>query len=322
VESKPGLLPESKKNDRKAVKKYIQACIDNVAATAMDGWYGGVYVFHGWRRKGWSRLTHEWETIEDGADDDGKYSPVSKKYIRTQWYWSPHVHFIVYGFFQNEGNYKYTGFIQKVIVSEDDPYESVRKIATYLLTHSGIWLDETGAQVGQAYAYICKFSTRKGGRKFSHKETEDQYCKDPDCKCHLNKWKYQLVDDGKMSMEDGVPVLDLSRPPDDPLKSWDHDPHDIMHGWSSEPYIIERKVYVYLLAGEKPLRPSPRSSVTNGGGLSQTADPSTGAPVEQTVRRTVIGSATPFRPGPGEGIRTHMSESGAMPLNLSHPSPK
>jgi hypothetical protein len=303
------------KDDRKAVKKYIKACIKDLAATAMDGWYGGVYVFHGWRRKGLNRLTHEWETIEDSAADDGKYSPVSAKYVRTKWYWSPHVHFIVYGYFENEDHYKLTGFIQKVIVSEDDPFESVRKIATYLLTHSAIWVDDSGAQVGQAFAYISKFSTRKGGRHFSHKETEVQYCQDPDCKCHLDKWTHQQAITEDTAMEDGVPVLDLSRLPDDPLKSWDQDPHDIMHGWSHEPYIIERKVYVYRLAD-----PSPRSSVTNGGGLSQTADPSTGAPVEQTVRRTVIGSANPFRLGPGAGSRTHMRESGAMPLNLLHPS--
>jgi hypothetical protein len=266
VESKPGLLPETMKDNPKAVKAYIKACIKDLASTAKDGWYGGVYVFHGWRRKGLNKETQAWETIEDDARDD--------KYIRTKWYWSPHVHFIVYGFFLNEGHFNQTGFIQKVIVTEEDPFESVRKILTYLLTHSGIWLDNDGNQVGQAYRYFGKYAPNKGGRKFDHKESEAQFCEDPECKCHLDKWTHSMALDGCIPdveprpipvFSPDVPIIERRRairqclnPPRkpiiidiDPIRSWERDPHDIMHGWACEPYVIERKVYVYLLAGEK-----------------------------------------------------------------------
>jgi hypothetical protein len=245
VESKPGLLPESKKDDKKAVQAYIRACTQDLISTAKDGWYGGVHIFHPYRRKGLNKLTDEWETIEDNAPADN--------YIKTRWYWSPHVHFIVYGYYQNEAHYKETGFIQKVIVTEEDPNESVRKIATYLLTHSGIWIDNKGEQRGQAYAYFGAYSTRRGGRKWTGKRAEEhQFCEDSTCKCHLNDWQYHPVEASDVPMEGGRPILDLKRKSpvltDNPLRSWEKDPHDIMHGWTVQPYIISRKLYVYLLS--------------------------------------------------------------------------
>lgn len=236
VISQPSLLPESKKNDRKAVQKYIEACRNDLVSAAKDGWSGGVHIFHPCRRKGLNRDTYEWEAIEDDAPEG--------QYIKTKWVWSPHVHFMAFGYFENgKEHFKRTGFILKRIEdgAHEDPFESVKKRITYLLTHSGIWVDPIGDQRGQAYAYFGQYSTNIGGRdKEWVWETTEHKC--DKCQTQLVKFEFHPIVEPILEFRKGRIVLE-----DNYLQSWNTLPHDLQHGFSCEDYITRRKVYGYHL---------------------------------------------------------------------------
>jgi hypothetical protein len=77
----------------------------------------------------------------------------------------------------------------------------------------------------------------------------------------LDEWTFSPVQVSEdVPIEDGRPILEIknNRPvieAPDPLDSWERDPHDIMHGWESDQYVIWKKVYLYFLHGEpRPVR--------------------------------------------------------------------
>jgi hypothetical protein len=247
------------------------------------GFSGGAYTFHPERKKGLNRETQEWESVEDNNWNN-------QKYIRFQWVWGPHVHFVTYGFFrsskeifkghcqngkkQTKKEKRQSGFIFKIVPNEDGP-RSIKDTFAYLLTHSGIWVNGDGKQKGNAYAYFGAYHTTKGGAWWTGKWVlQHNFCVDADCKLHLDEWTHNptlngCIPDAKpipefspdVSISDRRRVIRECRNPrpividQDSLMSWAKDPHDIMHGWDAEQYTVWKKVYLYFLHGEqKPLR--------------------------------------------------------------------
>jgi hypothetical protein len=233
VVSRPDLLPESKKNDKRAVQKYINQCQDVLKSSAQDGWSGGIHIFHPFRHKGLNKETQEWEEIEFDAPKD--------HYIRTKWVWSPHVHFIAYGFFENGKEvHKRTGFILKRVQDQEGKERNIRETAFYLMTHSGIWLDQDGKQRGQAYAYFGEYSTNAGGRMKVGTVDELQPCEK--CKSPLVKWQLDLgPDEPTLEFRNGI----CRSVDNDYLERW---ADRLKGGWCHEDYVITKTVYEYHLS--------------------------------------------------------------------------
>ena len=283
VVSKSYALKESDRDDRAKVNDYIQDCIEVVRSNAKElrpdqdgndiysikGFAGGAWTFHPERKKGQNRETQEWESVEDNNWNN-------QKYIRFKWVWGPHVHFVTYGFFksskeifkghchngkkQTKKEKRQSGFIFKIIPNEDGP-RIIKETFAYLLTHSGIWVNGDGKQKGNAYGYFGAYSVTKGGSWFSGRWLEQhQLCEDEDCQLHLDKWDFNPVECPDSPMENGRPVMEIKNKRSiveapDPLLSWERDPHDIMHGWDSNRWVIWKKEYLYFLHGEsKPKR--------------------------------------------------------------------
>ena len=267
------------------IKRFIQDCIEVVRSNAKElhpdqdgkdvyskeGFAGGVFTFHPERKKGLNRDTYEWETVQDDKWDN-------QKYIRYKWVWGPHVHFVCYGFFKSskeifKGHFKedgtqtkkqkrQSGFLFKIVPTEDGADRSIKDTMEYLLTHAGLYIDDNGDQVGKAYSYFGAYASIKGGAWWSgHWLEEKQICEDESCQLRLDEWTFSPVQVSEdVPIEDGRPILEIknNRPvieAPDPLDSWERDPHDIMHGWESDQYVIWKKVYLYFLHGEpRPVR--------------------------------------------------------------------
>lgn len=117
--------------------------------------YGGVLIFHPWRQ------VHE----------DGTPCGVFKCQREHVWEWSPHWHFLGWGFFRKSDEfYRLTGWTYSklgrgVKLGENDESErSAFATAYYQLTHAGIFMDRHGKrQNGQAIRYIGMLGNSKGG---------------------------------------------------------------------------------------------------------------------------------------------------------------
>ena len=232
VVSRSYLLPESKKNDKKACAKYVNACVNILKKYAKDRWTGGVVIFHPWRRKGLNRETSQWESVEDD-DHEGKY-------IRYKWIWSPHIHAVCYGFFFKNGKEieKETGFFFTRIQDKEGKDRNIRETVHYLLTHSGIWINEDDKQFCQAYSYFGKYSTNAGAGVKIGKRLEQQQCH---CQTNLVKWMPDEIgaDEPTMEYSHGqLKALDRNY-----LDQWkDHEHHG-----TTEDYTIPKILYEYHL---------------------------------------------------------------------------
>jgi hypothetical protein len=128
-----------------------------------DGAYGGALVFHGERKR------HE----------DGSECHQARCSEEHHWEWSPHFHYVGYGFLSPSSDtfYQETGWIYKNIHAnqERDAYATI----SYQLSHAGIWLNHDTPkwrQVGTGYFMVGLLSNSKGGRKVLDRSYEPLGC--------------------------------------------------------------------------------------------------------------------------------------------------
>ena len=129
----------------------------------------------------------------------------------------------------------------KKVRDRDGQDRNVRETAFYLLTHSGIWVDELGKQIGQAYVYFGEYSTNAGGRIKVGTVDEVQPCEK--CKSGLVKWQIENPDPDE-------PTLELKNGRCEPinnhyLERW---ASHLDGGWCCEDYVITKNVYEYRLS--------------------------------------------------------------------------
>ena len=126
-----------------------------------DRAYGGFLIFHGERKK-----------HKDGTEcEDRNCNKVH------QWVWSPHFHYLGYGYFSPESPlyHSETGWIYKNIGSANQ--RDAFLTANYQLSHAGTFLDlKTSKQVGSAYWAVGMLANCKGGRKVLNRSTESVPC--------------------------------------------------------------------------------------------------------------------------------------------------
>lgn len=130
--------------------------------------YGGILIFHPWRQ------VHE----------DGTPCGVHKCPKNHKWEWSPHFHYLGWGYFRKADEfYNLTGWTYSKIGQgvkagvSDESRRSIYGTAYYQMTHMGIFTDDRGRrQKGQAIRYVGMLSNAKGGFKHGGYEITVPYC--------------------------------------------------------------------------------------------------------------------------------------------------
>jgi hypothetical protein len=102
---------------------------------AKDGFYGGVAFLH-------------CERGHKGKD----------------WEWSPHVHFLGYGFLDDsEVFFKKTGWVYVILKNRGE--RNVYTTVSYELNHSALFVDQNGKQRNRTIKWLGIFSTAKAGKR-------------------------------------------------------------------------------------------------------------------------------------------------------------
>lgn len=136
-----------------------------------DGFYGGVIMPHGERKK-----------HKDGTECDDMNC--EEEHV---WVWGLHYHYIGYGYFEKSDKvHELTGWVYKQIANAGirDVYSSVY----YLLTHStvfthevvrmfeGVECDLEERTIGQGYSYVGIFANCKGGNEIVSEDKHSVEC--------------------------------------------------------------------------------------------------------------------------------------------------
>jgi hypothetical protein len=144
-------------------KKIWKQFYKMIRSIAKNEFYGGVAFLHG----------------ERGSNDVG-------------WHWSPHIHFLGYGFFESsESVIERTGWLYRIF--KDNGKRNVFTTVMYELNHTALFLDGNGKQRNQVVRWIGFLSNSKGGKKVT-KVIEYRLC--PKCKMPMHRFGISDQDDG------------------------------------------------------------------------------------------------------------------------------
>lgn len=152
-------------------KAFKKACRQVLKDNAKGGWWGGVEIFHPYRKK-----------HKDGSECTKKNC--KKKHF---WAWGPHCHYLTKGYFvQSDVVHKKTGFVLKRIPELDGRKRDLRDTAHYQLTHSAIFMTEghvydstaridvhdekVDRTLGLGYTYVGKYANTVGCVKVASSE--------------------------------------------------------------------------------------------------------------------------------------------------------
>lgn len=175
---------------------------------AKDGFYGGVLIFHHARRK-----------HEDGSSCENP--ECKRKHI---WVWSPHFHYVGYGFLESGRRvYEETGWVVKNVDNVKGKHKKRNLFGTvfYLLTHRAVCVRrepyydaESGfyvggmyveKSVGQGYAYVGVFGNCRGGFLVKERRYEVGVCE----VCGGELHKYGVSEDEKINYDDDIGVYEI-----------------------------------------------------------------------------------------------------------------
>lgn len=183
-----------------------------------DGFYGGVLVVHGERRK-----------HTDGSECERE--DCHRKHI---WMWSPHVHWVGYGFFHDHlpdadgierTFFDTTGWIYHRIEEKKGHERDIPSTARYILTHSAHFVDDVGEEEGDGYRLVGAMAMCKGRREVIQTDFATKKCP----KCQQDLHAFGLLPDGS--------------------PNWEFDQGEIMEKVETVRYIINGKRWRF---GSKP----------------------------------------------------------------------
>lgn len=151
----------------KIIKKYSR-----------NGFYGGVLVFHMQRQK-----------HMDGSECSDKSCS-----LEHVWVYGPHFHFIGYGFFEQSNIvHEATGWVYKRLAEKEGRDRSIFATVSYQMSHSTIFINGLGEQIGTGYWYIGCMSNAKGGFKERERYWTPKLCSR--CRGELHEYETWLEKD-------------------------------------------------------------------------------------------------------------------------------
>jgi len=168
-------------------KSFKKACRKVMKKNAKNGFWGGVEIFHPYRKK-----------HDDGTECEDENC--KKHHV---WVWGPHCHYITKGFFApSEDIYQDTGMLFKNI--KPGQSRDVGATAYYLLTHSAVFVEsaqiidstshieipgtEQTRTQGLGYCYVGEFATNKGAVFTNGTDIQTVPC--PKCGTELHRYDY------------------------------------------------------------------------------------------------------------------------------------
>lgn len=154
-----------------------------------NSFQGGASVPHYWRKK----------HVSDGSEcdfkpfrrSDGSLARCPKG--RHKWVWGPHVHYVGHGWFHDGKTvFEDSGWIYEKL--KDDQPRSFFDTMFYLLTHCGLFVDDSGKQVGQIVRWNGSFSKGKVAKYESERVDVPHICPVKDCGEQTKR--YEIPKDG------------------------------------------------------------------------------------------------------------------------------